>query len=51
MISTAAAELGLFNHCIISLVGNYYTELLLKMKNCIVLSRRFLVSSTSLYFS
>lgn len=31
MIS-AAAELGQFNHCVISLVGNYYPELLLRMK-------------------
>lgn len=50
MIS-AAAELGHFNHCVISLVGNSYTELLLKMKNCIVLSRRFLISSNSPYIS
>lgn len=51
MIVAAAAELGHFNHCVIGLISNYYTELLLEMKNCIVLSRRFLVSSTSLYFS
>lgn len=32
MISAAAAELGQFNHSIISLVGNCYPELLLRMK-------------------
>lgn len=36
MIS-AAAELGQFDHCVISLAGNYYPELLLRMKKTVLL--------------